>query len=202
MANIYLVRHGQDEDNAAGVLNGRRDMPLTQKGSEQASAAGEILVRTRKVFGAIYHSPLRRTQQTALSIAEALEGSSLPLVAVSDLIERDFGIMTGKGKAAIPGTCSDILRTERIDYFLSGEGVESFPQVLARASRVLMELHQRHPEENIIAVSHGDVMMMLIAAHYALPWKEVLTIVHIDNSDIIRLSHDSGGFCEEDLLLR
>ncbi len=32
MLTIYVARHGQDKDNEAGILNGRRDMPLTLKG--------------------------------------------------------------------------------------------------------------------------------------------------------------------------
>lgn len=30
MNKIYLVRHGQDKDNADGILNGHRNMPLTE----------------------------------------------------------------------------------------------------------------------------------------------------------------------------
>jgi len=29
---ILIARHGQDEDNAKDILNGHRDMPLTEKG--------------------------------------------------------------------------------------------------------------------------------------------------------------------------
>lgn len=30
MGKIFIVRHGQDEDNAKLILNGRRDKPLTR----------------------------------------------------------------------------------------------------------------------------------------------------------------------------
>ena len=36
MLQIFLARHGQDEDNANGILNGRRDLPLSNIGIEQA----------------------------------------------------------------------------------------------------------------------------------------------------------------------
>ncbi len=32
MLKIYLARHGQNEDNANGILNGHRDLPLTDIG--------------------------------------------------------------------------------------------------------------------------------------------------------------------------
>jgi precorrin-6B methylase 1 len=33
---IYVARHGQDTDNANGILNGRRDEQLTELGKQQA----------------------------------------------------------------------------------------------------------------------------------------------------------------------
>ena len=36
MGKIVLVRHGQDEDNAKRILNGRRNAPLTTLGVTQA----------------------------------------------------------------------------------------------------------------------------------------------------------------------
>ena len=41
MLNIYLTRHGQDEDNAKSILNGRRNMPLTDKGIKQAKEVAQ-----------------------------------------------------------------------------------------------------------------------------------------------------------------
>ena len=41
MLKIYLTRHGQDVDNANGILNGHRDQPLTELGVGQATAAGK-----------------------------------------------------------------------------------------------------------------------------------------------------------------
>ena len=35
-AEIYIARHGQNQDNAKGVLNGHRDLPLTDLGRAQA----------------------------------------------------------------------------------------------------------------------------------------------------------------------
>lgn len=36
MTKIYITRHGQDRDNANNILNGHRDMPLTEIGMDQA----------------------------------------------------------------------------------------------------------------------------------------------------------------------
>ncbi|MBP7769257.1 histidine phosphatase family protein, partial [Candidatus Saccharibacteria bacterium] len=34
--SIYIARHGQNKDNAEGILNGHRDRPLTELGRRQA----------------------------------------------------------------------------------------------------------------------------------------------------------------------
>jgi broad specificity phosphatase PhoE len=63
MAKIILVRHGQDTDNEAGILNGHRDTTLTELGRDQAKeVATKLLDDSVEV---ILHSPLKRTTQTA-----------------------------------------------------------------------------------------------------------------------------------------
>ena len=54
MLNIYLARHGQDVDNANGILNGRRDMPLTEVGIAQAKALAENIKSLGISFDVIY----------------------------------------------------------------------------------------------------------------------------------------------------
>ena len=48
--NIYLARHGEDEDNANGILNGRRDMPLTREGGKPSRDIGEKNFLSRCYF--------------------------------------------------------------------------------------------------------------------------------------------------------
>ena len=60
MLKIYLVRHGQDEDNLKGILNGRRDKPLTDKGIKQAKELSLKIKESDIEFDKIYSSPLKR----------------------------------------------------------------------------------------------------------------------------------------------
>src|SRR3990167_4197057 len=93
MLKIYLARHGQDEDNAKGLLNGRRDESLTELGMAQAKELAEKIKSKDIHFDIIYTSPLKRTKQTAKIIAEVLN-SERP-ITLKELLERDFGIMAG-----------------------------------------------------------------------------------------------------------
>jgi probable phosphoglycerate mutase len=190
MLKIYIVRHGQDEDNANGILNGRRDTPLTDIGVDQArEIAGKV--RTSGIrFDSIYTSPLRRAQKTAEIIADS-PGMPKPKI-LPELIERDFGIMTGKQRAQIVEMClPDIIRTETVTYFLNPEGAETFPRLLKRGEMLLASLTAENKNGNILLVTHGDIGKMIYAAYYGLGWTEVLKQFHFGNSDMLELSRDS-----------
>jgi probable phosphoglycerate mutase len=187
---IYIARHGQDEDNASGTLNGHRDMPLTAKGREQAQFLGKEIVQMGLKFDAVFSSPLGRTLETA-RLAVAPSGNPEPVV-MQELIERNFGIMTGEPVASIRERCSpDILQADPITYFLSPEGAETFPDMLARAGGVIADLKSRFADGSILIVTHGDFGKMLYAAYYGLDWKDVLLQFHFGNSELILLSEDS-----------
>lgn len=60
---LVLVRHGQTAANESGLFYGSTDLPLTDKGTEQARRVGECLATF--TFGQIHCSQLQRAQQTA-----------------------------------------------------------------------------------------------------------------------------------------
>ena len=136
MLKIYLARHGQDLDNVNSVLNGQRNQPLSEKGWDQAKELAENIYQTKLRFEHIYSSPLTRAYDTAKTISQKLD---MPDPEVVDLlIERDFGIMTGKTHADILPLCEpDILKTDVVTYFLSPDGAETFPQLMTRARKLI-----------------------------------------------------------------
>lgn len=185
---LYLARHGQDEDNAAGILNGHRDTPLTALGREQAAHLAATIVEHNIHLEKIYSSPLQRAFVTAEIVAETL-GLPAP-EKVELLIERDFGIMSGKLNTDIEAICgSDVLKTEMITYFLSPEGAETFPVLLERGKKVL-ECFKG--QDNILLLTHGDIGKMIYAVFYNLSWEEVLRDFHFGNTELLLLKEDSN----------
>lgn len=190
MLNIYLTRHGQDQDNANGILNGRRDTPLTEIGFSQAKQLAEKIKSSGIVFDKIFASPLKRTFQTAQIISKVLQTRDPQKLDL--LIERDFGVMTGEPLAKIIEMCApDILETENVTYFLSPKDAETFPQLMERAKRLLSWLNDKYKEGNILLVSHGDIGKMIYAQYYNLDWHEVLRMFYFGNSDLLLLSPNS-----------
>lgn len=62
---IYIVRHGQTEQNLKKKLQGRSDFPLTELGREQASAVGDAFRDAGIVFDRVYTSPLGRRDSSS-----------------------------------------------------------------------------------------------------------------------------------------
>lgn len=184
MTTIYLVRHGQNEDNANGILNGHRDMPLTELGREQARKLAASIRTQGLQFDVVYASPLSRALETARILAD---GAGLPDPQIyDDLIERDFGDMTGRPASNIKKLCApDIIETDTVTYFLCPDGAETFPELLARAHRLCDDMTRQHPDQTMLLVCHGDIGKMIYAAATNTPWRKVLTGFHFDNTDII-----------------
>ncbi len=191
MTKIYLTRHGQDQDNAAGLLNGHRNTPLTDLGLQQAQTLTNFLKNHGPRIDKVYTSPLDRTIQTADIITSGL---NLPPAQQLDLlIERDFGLMTGQKIADIDKLCApDIIKSDTISYFLRPQNGETFPQLLERAGQLFDWLAKNNTADNILLVSHGDFGKMIYAAFYQLDWQEVLHKFHFGNTEVIILDKNSS----------
>lgn len=191
MTKIYLARHGQDKDNEMRILNGHRDMPLTEIGLDQASQVAQKIKDSGIHFDKVYSSPLQRAYQTAKIITDCLQIDSPEKNEL--LIERDFGVMTGKPIKAITALCSpDILQTDLTTYFLSPEGAETFPQLIVRAKNLLEFIKGKHDRQSVLMVTHGDIGKMIYAAYYNLDWQQVLIMFDFGNSELLLLSEDSA----------
>lgn len=190
MLKIYIARHGQNVDNKNGILNGHRDLPLTEKGIEQAQEVANLIKDKGLRFDSIYASPLIRAFETAEVIAETLNG---PTPQREDLlIERDFGVMAGEKIADIEKLCAPhFLKTEVVTYFIEAEGAETFPTLVERGRKLIEKLEAEHQDGNILLVCHGDIGKMIYAAYYDLDWLMVLKQFHIGNCELVLLSADS-----------
>ena len=187
MLKIYIARHGQNEDNANGILNGHRDLPLTAIGLAQAQELADGIRTEGLRFDAVYTSPLVRAHKTAEVVCTEL-GHKAPKV-LDAIIERDFGVMTGKHFSQIEPMCApDIVKTATITYFLSPPGAETFPTLLERARRALDHVRALHQSGHVLLVTHGDIGKMLYAAYYGLDWLDTFDMFHFGNCELLVLA--------------
>ena len=193
MLKIYIARHGQNEDNAEGILNGHRDRPLTEIGVSQAKELAQHIKDTPLIFDKVYSSPLLRAYTTGEIVTDTLNIEKP--IKLDLLIERDFGSMTGKLITDIETLCApDIIKTDTVIYFLSPEGAETFPDLFKRGQTVLTWVREHHTDGDVLLTCHSDIGKMIYAAFYNLSWQEVLTNFHFGNSELLLLSEG----CEPD----
>jgi len=151
---FIVVRHGETEWNIRGIRQGNLDSRLTEKGMAQAKALAQRLAREK--FSALYSSDLGRAVHTAKEIA-ALTGHEI--ITDARLRERHLGIFQGLNGDEIVAKYPEERRQFRTmgpDYVIPGG--ESMRQVQRRIVETLMELNERHPNQTVVAVSHGDVI--------------------------------------------
>ena len=77
MMIIYIVRHGQTEENLQRILQGHMPGTLTEQGKEQVQRAAEQLSKEGVKFIRIVSSDLKRAMDSAQIIADKL---NLPIV--------------------------------------------------------------------------------------------------------------------------
>jgi probable phosphoglycerate mutase len=144
---IYLVRHGQTPWSLTGQHTGRKDIPLTPAGEEEARRVGQRL--RGHAFQAVLTSPLRRARHTC-----DLAGFGSQAEEVSDLMEWNYGEYEG-------------LRTSEIHerrpgwhIFRDGcPGGERLEEVAARADRVVERLFRIAGD--VLVFSHGHLLRIL-----------------------------------------
>ena len=183
MSKIFIIRHGQDTDNAENILNGHRDTELTDLGCEQARDMGNKLKNEN--IQVIYSSPLKRAQKTASIVGGILEIDKI--VICDELIERDFGILTGKPNSDISKYAGDIIVSDGVQYFTEADGAESFSTLFERAKQVLEKITVNQFNRNILIVTHGDMGKMLRAVFNDWTWEEGLKTPRFRHGDVIEL---------------
>ncbi len=162
MTVFHLLRHG--EPNVFGRINGRLPgVGLSERGrAEIAAVAGRL---APEKIEALYASPLQRTQETAEILSERL---GLPVGCREDVIELDFGEWTGLTADVIRrdprwqlwNTCRSIAAIP---------GGESWRQVQDRVVGALFDLQRVHPDDNVVIISHGDVIRSALLFALGMP---------------------------------
>jgi broad specificity phosphatase PhoE len=143
------VRHGETEWTRSGRHTGRTDIPLTDRGREEARAlAAELAARP---FVLVLTSPLVRAAETC-----RLAGLGEQARERDELMEWNYGAYEGR-------TTVDI-RKEHPGWTLWDDGVpegETPAQVAARIDRVIADVRSAAGDTAVFA--HGHVLRVLAA---------------------------------------
>lgn len=97
---LVLLRHGESEWNQKNLFTGWVDVPLSDKGREEAKRGGELLKEAGITPDVVHTSLLRRAIMTANLALDAADAHWIPVKRDWRLNERHYGALQGLDKAA------------------------------------------------------------------------------------------------------
>ena len=177
---LILVRHGESEANARGLLLGRTDAALTEKGRAQAGAARALVydpvveVRT---------SPLARARDTAELLA-----LGPPLTVDERWVEVDYGEFECQPLGDIPAS---VWQRWMDDRHFRPEGGETLAEVDERIGAVCAELFAapgagaRRTDGDVVVVSHVTPIKAAVA--WALGTTDLYWRLHLRTASVTRI---------------
>jgi len=200
---IFLVRHGESEGNVEKKLYETvpdHALQLTEKGIFESRKAGKYLkekIENEKVL--FFVSPLTRTRQTFREIAKQFDPSNIELREDPRLREQEWGnFQQAEGMATIFQDRNNYSR-----FYYRFENGESGADVYDRASGFLdtlfREIDRVHNLEeyrfydNVIIVSHGLLMRLLLMRYFRWSPEYFETVWNPRNGEIWELEKEEGG---------
>ena len=168
---IYLVRHGHIDTGGEKRYIGQSDIPLDEKGEEQAKALQDFF--SSLDIQTVFTSPLQRCIQTAKIICEP---KKLPLSIKKDFCEIDMGEWEGLAQSLIQQNTPEafLQRGRDIKNFTPPHG-ESFAQLSKRVLKAFHEIAITN-QNSIVIVAHAGVNRMILRYILDKKFEDIFTI--------------------------
>ncbi len=188
MPVIMLIRHGENEYVKKGRLAGRLPgVHLNKTGLAQAKVLAEGL--GKMPIKAVYSSPMERTMETALPLAQEL---GLEVIPRPGLIELDCGEWTDQKLRALNKLkqWKVVQNTPSLHHFPGGE---TFLNAQHRICDELQHLAAQHDEKDtIVCVSHSDAIKLAVAYFIGLPL-DMFQRLHVAPASVSTLMLTAAG---------
>jgi broad specificity phosphatase PhoE len=185
---LYLARHGETDFNLRKIFQGRSDIPLNDRGLEQAHTLRELLATVP--ISRAYMSPLERARVTAAII---LEDRDIPQMVESRLVEINFGEWEGTPEAEVREKWMEDYMDYRNDLsrFRPLKG-ESALEARKRAGEWWDELvgeigESSGSDEHILVVAHQSLNAVLGCYVAGIPLSEGWSVFKTRPGEVIKI---------------
>jgi alpha-ribazole phosphatase/probable phosphoglycerate mutase len=186
---LYLVRHGETDWNVREKFQGHSNVPLSERGREQARSLAKRLAKRK--LAAFFASDLQRALETA-SILAAPHG--LRVETVDSLREMNFGVWEGRTVQEIRENCRELAErwwSNPVDTCLP-EG-ETLKELACRVNDAIARIVGRFQnDEEVVVVSHGGPLRAAIATVLGMDLK-LYWRLRLDNASLSRIDFRSPG---------
>ena len=171
MNKLILLRHGQSQWNLENRFTGWKNVPLTEKGEEEAKKAGELIKKHNINIDKVFSSVLERANRTAeIAIKKAelnnlLENNKIIMTCSEKLNERDYGDLVGLNKQETADKFGkDQVHIWRRSYDTPPPNGESLKDVVERVAPYFKENIKPLLDkgENILIAAHGNSLRAMM----------------------------------------
>ena len=195
MPILALVRHGQSQWNLENRFTGWVDVPLTDRGRQEASRAGELLKEAGVHFDCAFTSDLARAQETLRIMLEILGQNAVPIARDKALNERHYGALQGLNKAETAEKYgAEQVHVWRRSYDVPPPEGESLKDTAARTlpyfeDKILPELRAGR---DVIVSAHGNSLRSIVMQLDKLSREQVLEL-NLDTGVPLLYEFNGGG---------
>ncbi len=177
MPKLILLRHGESQWNLENRFTGWVDIPLSEKGVEEAERAG-IKLKDYPIDTA-YTSVLKRATDTLAIALKASEKNGVPITNDQALNERHYGELQGLNKEETAKKFGkEQVHVWRRSYDVAPPGGESLKDTAARTlpyfKKVICEELKRG--KNVLIAAHGNSLRSIVMDIEKLTPAEILKV--------------------------
>lgn len=198
---LILVRHGQSEWNLKNLFTGWKNPGLTEKGIEEARAAGQAVKSLNIDIDLCFTSALVRAQHTLDLMLEEMGIVNMTIIRNQALNERDYGDLAGLNKDdARKKWGEEQVHTWRRSFDVPPPGGESLKNT---AERVLPYYHAEiAPKvmagQNILLTAHGNSLRALVMELEKLSPEEIVKLEIGTGDPIIYQLNEDGSVANKE----
>ena len=185
MNKLVLLRHGQSQWNLENRFTGWKNVPLTEKGKNEANHAGILLKKNNIKIDVVFSSVLERANRTAeialrsAQLENLFENGKLKYEKDQSLNERDYGDLVGLNKSETADKFGkEQVQIWRRSYDTPPPNGESLKDVVDRVSPYFeKKIYPLIIEgKNIIIVAHGNSIRAIMIKVGLYTPEEISTI--------------------------
>ena len=201
MNKLVLLRHGQSQWNLENKFTGWKDVPLTEKGIEEAKNAGILIKKNNIKFDKIYSSILKRANHTAeiaikeAQILELFKNDILIYEKNQDLNERDYGDLVGLNKTETAEKFGkDQVQKWRRSFDIPPPNGESLKDVVNRVSPFFDKeiIPKILDGKNILIVAHGNSLRAILIK-VGLYRSEEISSIELPTGSPLCINYENGN---------
>lgn len=146
---LYVLRHGETDENITGVMQGNMETVLNETGKNQAISVREKVKEAK--IDLVISSPKKRTLETAL-----LAAPNIPLIQDDRLLSRDHGEFQGMKRSEI-----NLKEYWNIKLNKQYEKAETMGEIFNRVSSLWNDISINYSDKTVLLVTHSGITRVL-----------------------------------------